>query len=297
MLSGMLQCHASYAKELVEMKEYTIEDVWRALDYIKKQNPVGFSKKVLDDVIAKGIIGGIAEDKSTESMVSTGKQAADIHLIQDVPYIDRHKDRDFLILANGPTIKQYKPQIDRFITKNEPIVMGANYLGKLFKPHYHAFNNKRRFTEYIDSVDADSKLLIGRYIPDEMIREYTARPYEKIYYKDVINPDFNIINGEIQTNCRTIAVLLIGVAIVMGAKRVFAVGMDGYLNTGTATPLHFYEERHEKEDREKIIELHRWCQRFIEEIDRYLISLGKEGFHILTPTSYKLFYKGIENYI
>lgn len=293
MLSGMFKCHPNYAKALIEYREYTMEDIWKAMEYIRKHDPIGFSKELLNSVINEGIIGGI----TTQSSNLTEENSANDKIPAKVSYIDKHKDKDFLILANGPSLKKYKRQIDNFIATYDPIIIGANYLGDLFEPHYHAFNNKRRLTEYIDSVAPESKLLIGQYIPDKMIREYTNRNYEKIYYNDIVNADFSIVDGSITTNCKTIAVLLLGVAIVMGAKRVFAVGMDGYLEIDTKSSLHFYPEKHEKEDKEKLIELHQWCQRFLEQIDQYLKDNEKEGIHILTPTSYKLFYTGLENYI
>ena len=105
------------------------------------------------------------------------------------------------------------------------------------------------------------------------------------------------MDGVIQSNCRTIAVLLMGVAIVMGANRVFAAGMDGYIGTDSKGSFHFYDEKVEPEEKELIIERHHYNQHFIEQIDEYLNNLGKEGIHIITPTSYKAFYKGIENYL
>ena len=129
-----------------------------------------------------------------------------------------------------------------------------------------------------------------------MIREYTQRPYETLYFIDELN-DFDIVDGVIQSNCRTIAVLLMGVAIVMGANRIFAVGMDGYVGPDLKRGFHFYDEKVETEEKDLIIERHRYNQHFIEQIDEYLSNMGKEGIHILTPTSYKAFYKGIENYL
>ena len=291
MLSGMFCCHPNYAKGLVDLREYTIEDIYKALDYVRQKSSVGFSKALLDDLIKEGIVGGVLEAE-TQSKASL-KASVGSPLIS---YINRHQDRDFLILANGPTLKEYKPKIEKLIEKYDFITLGANYLAGLFKPYYHAFNNKRRFVSYIDTVAKESKLLIGQYISDEMIAEYTNRDYERIYYLDLLNADFGIDEGMITTNCRTISVLLLGVAIVMGAKRIFCVGMDGYKGLEKGG-LHFYNEADEKEDQEMIIDRHRWCQRFLDQIDKYLHARGKEGIHILTPTSYKSFYKGIENYI
>ncbi len=298
MLSGMFKCHPNYAKALVDMKEYTIEDIWKTMEYIKEKNPIGFSKELLNNVINEGIVGRLVKDES----VDQSSNSVSGNLLQSgfsdtkVSYIDRYKNRDFLVLANGASLKQFQPKIEKFITKYDPVILGGNYLGGLFVPHYHAFNNKRRFTEYIESVSKKSKLLLGQYISEEMIREYTDSDYERIYYKDLLSSNFEIIDGVIQANCRTIAVLLLGVAIVMGARRIFAAGMDGYVGIDTKFS-HFYMEPDEQEDNEMIIERHRWCQTYIEQIDDYLCKRGNEGLHIITPTSYKSEYKGIENYL
>jgi len=289
MLSGMFQCHPNYAKSLINYREYTIEDIWKALAFIKEQNPVGFSEPLLKELISTGHIGTIGSSKRT----NTYNNGNDISKHPKPSYIDRFKDRDFLVLANGPTLKEYKPRIDEFIAKYDPVILGGNYLGELFTPHFHAFNNKRRFAEYIDTVKPGSKLLLGEYLPEEMIREYTDMEHETLRYIDDFS-DFGINNGIITTNCRTIAILLLGVAIAMGAKRVFAAGMDGYMETNN---MHFYKEHDEKEDPAMIIERHQWCHKYIEQIDEYLLNNSKEGIHILTPTSYKSFYKGIDNYL
>ncbi|MFC2025029.1 aldolase catalytic domain-containing protein [Chloroflexota bacterium] len=291
MLSGIFQCHPAYANTLVESREYTIEDIRKAMELIRKKDPVGFSQDILNEIINDGLIGGLGDVKDVEGYIE------DDHQKPKVPYVNRHQERDFLVLANGPTLREYKGQIDEFIAKYDPIILGANYLGGLFKPHYHTFNNKIRFSQYVESVAPESNLLIGQHIPEETIQEYVARKYESLYYRDLLNADFDIVDGVIQTNCRTISVLLLGIAIVMGAKRVFAVGMDGYVSLDSLNGQLFYKEKISMTDKDIVIERHRWCQKFVEQIDEYLSSRGGEGINILTPTSYKACYKGIENYI
>ena len=298
MLSGIFQCHPNYAKSLVDSHEYTIEDIWKAMEYINAQKTVGFSKKILDDLIIQGVMRNPENQYKETAKIN---EEPSFYIKKDnhtpIPYIDRYRNRDFLILANGPSLKEYRDKINIFIEKYDPIILGANYMGGLFKPHYHSFANKRRFEAYIDTVDSKSKLLIGQSISEDMIREYTDRDYERMYYIDALNPHFDIREGLITTNCRTVAVLLLGVAIVMGAQRIFAVGMDGYVQNKSTKSMHFYKEKNEKENQEMILEMHRWCQHFLEQIDSYLIARGKEGIHILTPTNYRVFYKGLENYI
>lgn len=290
MLSGLFQCHPFYAQNLVNRREYTMEDIWKAMEVINKKSPIGFSENLLNEIIQNGIIGGL-KDENTES---NNQIISYSH--PKVPYINRHKGETFLIFGNGPSLKEYRNQIQKFIDKYHPICIGANYLGGMFKPHYHAFYNKRRFLSYVDTVDKDSKLLIGQYIPDQMIKDYIQRDHEKIYYRDTLS-DFNIIEGVILSNCRTISVLLLGVAIVMGADKIFAAGLDGYIGTDTNGEILFYKEKEAKLDKDIIINMHKWNKKFIKQINDYFTSMGKEEIHILTPTSYGEFYKGIKNYI
>ena len=291
MLSGMYKCHPNYAKKLVEFREYTIEDICKTMEFVQKRNPIGYSSDLLKELVGDGLIGGLGVQDHKKDVYDIEDNTA------SVPYIDRHKERDFLILANGPTLKEYKGKINKFIEKIDPIILGANNLSGLFTPHYHAFNNKKRFMMYIDTVSKESRIFLSQHFSDEMVREYTHRDYEIVYYRDILKGDFDIQNGVIQTNCRTISVLLIGVAIVMGAKRIFVAGMDGYLGYSPGGKLLYYDEKDEKTDKEMVIDRHRWCQRFLEQIDSYLLKNGQEGIHIITPTTYKKFYKGIENYI
>jgi len=289
MLSGMFGCHPYYSKNLIDLRDYTIEDIWKALEAIKEINPIGYSQKIVDNLIKNELIGNV---------VSNNKTTADNdHVVLKPKYINRHEGKDFLILGNGPNLKKYKESIDIFIEKYDPIVLGANFLTGLFIPDYHAFHSKRRFVDYIDTVDNKSRLLIGQNIPDEMISKYTKRKYETLCHKNVLDEKFDIIDGVIQTNCQTISILLLGVAIVMGANKLFAVGLDGYIDAKSIKEIHFYKEKDVPKDLEIFINKHKWCEHFLNKINDYLIERHKEGIHILSPTGYKKFYKDIKNYV
>lgn len=292
MLSGLFKCHPYYASRLVDMKEFTMEDIWRALTAVQRRDPVGFSQALVDEIVAEGIS---APDATAEPRGVAPVPA--IAAPDPVPYEGRHAGRAFLVLGNGPTLRTYRPQIESFIAEYDPVVLGANHLEGLFTPDYHAFSNKLRFTSYVDEVAESSVLMVGEHIPEELVREYTQREYETIRYEDSAVADFGIEAGVIACNCRTVSVLLMGVAAVMGADTVFAVGMDGYLNLGAGGEWLFYHEAEEKEDRELIASMHRDNRRYISQIDEFLKARGGEGVHILTPTSYEGFHKGIANYV
>lgn len=298
MISAIFNSHSNYSKELLRRQQYSIEDIWKALEYVKELNPVGFDSKILDDFIRYGLIGlmrksGKEEADSYCQVTETGEPIN----YPTVKYKDRYADREFLVLANGPTLKECRTEINQFIKKYNPVVIGANYLNNLYLPDYHAFNNKMRLVNYINTVNAKSKLILGCNISKEVISDYVNRDYEYLVFKDMLDADFGIQDGVITCNCHSISVLLVGMSVVMGAKRIFIVGMDGFLNKKFVNSTLFYEEKFDVTEYDINLERHKWNEKFLDQVDEYVRKNGGEGIHILTPTSHTRFQKNITNYI
>jgi 4-hydroxy 2-oxovalerate aldolase len=292
MISGMLNCHPNYAKEFLRRKTFSMEDIWAGIECIRELHPVGFSADMVEKLISSGLVSA-----SKGGAIPCADQT-DTPVPESLPkplYIDRHKGREFLVLANGPTLKAYKSEITEFIRHYNPVVLGANYLGGLLTPDYHAFNNKKRFVTHVNEVDPSSRLLLGVNFPPEMIREYSDREYEPLVFHDVLGADFNVIDGVITANCGTISVLLVGVAVVMGADRVFVAGMDGYLDRRTASHHLFYDEKFDSEEHDLNVKRHETNERFLKQIDEYIRQKGGEGVHIITPTTHTGFYKNMNS--
>lgn len=140
MLSGNYGCHPDYARNLVERKEYDIEDIWNILEAVTNQTPVGYKSALIEEVLRKGIYGRRSKSAARKEDVRPANGRP-----EKITYLDRHKGRDFLILTNGPTLKQFQPEIKAFIDKYDPVVMGGNYLGGLFTPHYRAPETSSKF--------------------------------------------------------------------------------------------------------------------------------------------------------
>ena len=292
MISGMLNCHPNYAKEFLRRKTFSMEDIWAGVECIRELHPVGFSADMVEKLITAGLV---SDNKTGGTVCAEESPYAATEALPRPPYIDRHKGREFLVLANGPNLKNYKREINEFIKCYDPVILGANYLAGLFRPHYHAFNNKKRFVSYVEEVNPQSQLLLGVNIPEEMIQEYVAREYERLVFHDLLEADFDIQDGVITTNCGTISVLLVGIATVMGADRVFVAGMDGYLDRRTASHNLFYEEKFDSKEHDLNVKRHQDNERFLKQIDGYIRRNGGEGVHIITPTTHSGFYKNMTN--
>ncbi|MFH1846059.1 MAG: aldolase catalytic domain-containing protein [Candidatus Omnitrophota bacterium] len=296
MLSGIFEVHPNYAKTMVNYNEYSMDDIVKVLEVVKDKAPVGFDKNIVEKVIKSGFITSV---KLCDDPGHDGQEQEDLLKKYPVSYADKHKGKDFLILANGPSLKEHNAEILKFIQKYDPVIMGANYLGDLMKPHYHAFSNKKRFINYVDSVNRDSRLLLSTAFDDDFIRDHTNQQYERIVHLSRLSNVFNIKNGVITSNCRTVSILLIAVAIVMGAERIFIAGLDGYKSKENfiSNETHFYKESDETENFKILMERHDWNESMLNSINTFLLSKDKEALHIITPTSHKYFYNSIQNWI
>ena len=295
MLSAICKCHPYYAKEVVESRQYTVDELWKVLNLVKTCKPVGFDRKMLQEILEtcvfnlKDMIGSPGEDSGLPEE-SPGKTVAPA-------YLDRHRGQPFLVLANGPNLKKYKPQIQRLIERHKPVVLGANYLGGLFVPHYHAFVSLRRFIKHISSVNPSSSLLLSQHFPPDVVREHTDRSYEEILFVDRVRGAFDIENGVISKSCGTVSVLLIAVALAMGASEVFVAGMDGYrLLDDNSGPL-FYKEEDETDSKTFIQTREGWNKQALQDLESYMTRNGMLGPTIITPTTYEKHFVGINNLI
>lgn len=296
MLSGILEVHPNYAKSMVDYREYEINDIVRVLEEVRGWATVGFKEEILKKILQTGFV---SFSKGEEERPYDPGEVQAIRRSHAITYSGRHKGRDFLILANGPSLKEYKQEIERFIKHYNPVVMGANYLAGLPAPHYHGFSNKKRFMSYADQINRDSHILLSSTFEKSFIEEYLKKDFEWISHLNRTSSHFDIVDGVITSDCRTISTLLAGVAIIMGAKRIFIAGMDGYVGNGKAVSdnLHFYSEKEEVEDIRLLKEKHFGNELMLKNINSFLIERGKEGVHILTPTSHAQFYSSIHNWL
>jgi hypothetical protein len=199
-----------------------------------------------------------------------------------------------LIIGSGPSTKEYHKNIDNFIRKNNPFIIGINNVIDLIPiPEYHLFTNTQRFRTYGNDIMTESIILLGQNISLKIIKDIIGNsPYILINYID--KPDLPITykNGKITGFFRTAGCLAIMIAHIMGASEINIVGMDGYtlyskeeLEKGQQSQ-HWYGIGHsDTADYETCIEKDRLINIALKNIKNYGIN-----FNILTPTKYGEFY-------
>jgi len=103
MISGMLRCNPYYATELMDRRDYTIEDIWKALEVAGEMKPIGFDRTIIEHLIKKGVVGSLGRAALNHGPKPAAEPESRVHV--PVPYLNRHPGRDCLILANGPSLK------------------------------------------------------------------------------------------------------------------------------------------------------------------------------------------------
>lgn len=218
-------------------------------------------------------------------------------------YADRHPGSTFLVLANGPSLERHKEALYALIGKVRPVIMGGNNIADFIYPDYHAFTNRNRFCSYAHTIDPrKSRVLLSPYLAPWIIQEHYRGDYELLMYKTSRDQPFNISDGIVQCDCRTVSVLLIAIALIMGAGTILVAGLDGYSKAlGEKTPLFFYDEqdvgRQPSQLSPYLLEVEGYCQRYLDEISNYMLASGKKPFQIVTPTVYSAHYVPIDTLV
>jgi hypothetical protein len=208
------------------------------------------------------------------------------------PYAGRHDGRTALVLGNGPSLAEHGDVLKDLIAAEDALVLGANHITPFVHPDYHAFTNRKRFVRYAETIDSErSRVLLSPYLPLDLIAAHYSGPYEELAYVADNEAAFDVEDGVIQASCRTVSVLLIGVAAVMGARRILVAGVDGFagaLAGGAAgeQPLYHAQTDVLKKEAAQYAELDVYTRRFLSEIRDWLVEHGREPFAIVTPTAY-----------
>ena len=104
-LSGKYKIHPSYIQEIINEKKYSNEDKLQIIEQLRKES--NKSQKILDINQALNHYEIIDQEGTWNAK-------------------DSFQGKDILIVGNGPSSLIYKKQIEKFINKYRPLVIGLN---------------------------------------------------------------------------------------------------------------------------------------------------------------------------
>ncbi|HJM82991.1 MAG TPA: hypothetical protein QF720_05305 [Nitrospinota bacterium] len=225
------------------------------------------------------------------------------YAVVEPEYRDWHVGSEFLVYGNGPTVKDFQPELERLVVKRNLIVMGVNNTNGIKAPDYHFFINRRRFCNYAKTIHHSSKVILSPAFPNTMINEFYQGPYELLQAQMKSNTvlvgelgKVSIDNkGIIFTDGAQVSTIAMAVAIVMGARVIYVAGMDGFSGTGNQKFYH-YDEKDFNHSRD-LEQLRKVTSKILDDINNELCLRGGDGIHLVTPGDYDKFYTPIENFL
>ena len=209
--------------------------------------------------------------------------------------INKQMGRRALVVCAGSSVKTYKDEIENFISKHDPFIIGINNTSHMFIPDYHLWTNTKRFRTFGNNIMKQSEVLLGKGIPIRIIKEILGNnEYYLINFTDM-KPGIKLgySKGKILGFFRTAGNLAVMISNLMGASDVNIVGMDGhtfhqYSDVVSGNKSHHcYDENYIPFDKELCIKKDKITNGVLRDLSNYGIKL-----RILTPTVYKKFYEG-----
>ncbi len=207
-LAGQAKIHPTYIQEMLEDDRYGAAEILDSIAFLR-DNAKKFNRELLNDALAVSCTS-IDGAWCPSSML---------------------KEKEILLVAAGPSVKQYCSAIENFIGKEKPIVIVLNMEKVLAESHVDlriACHAKRIINEYSAYGRANEPIVM----PTSSVADSFG---EDIKSFDVLNFGLAIEPGkfEFHENGATVPVLLslaYGIALANSgeASKIYVAGMDGY---------------------------------------------------------------------
>jgi hypothetical protein len=198
-----------------------------------------------------------------------------------------------LVLGTGPSVRDYQDEIRSFSETENLVVIGVNNVFEMFSLDYVGFCNRHRFLTFGRQCNsATTRALLSIYFSDEQIKHSCNMPHDLVMWRDTRDPNVcGVDENGIISQHGSVGTLMVLVAYVMGARRVFTAGMDGADKSLLAHEnIHFrttdYKTHLTENERER--KYQHWFVDILPQtfaaIHAWNESIGRIPFVSLTPT-------------
>jgi len=135
---------------------------------------------------------------------------------------------NIVIVCAGSTLKKDKDALLRFVAKNNSVTIGVNNMSSLLIPDYHIWTNSGRLKEFGNCISNESSLFLGKNITSDLLNKYDNKKSFLVSYSDKRKTKYRYKRGNISGYFRTAGCLSIMISHLLGAKKIYVAGMDGY---------------------------------------------------------------------
>lgn len=237
-LSAKLNLHRNYAEFFINKDDLTTEDINNLLSNIPDTKKNNFDKEYAQ-VLYEEYKNNLVDDRISYEIFKTNV-----------------KNKTILILAPGKSLKTYKTQIERFIKKENPVVITLNFVSDDFDSNYIFFANNKRYNQFVDKIDFN-KLIISSNVNN---------------VNNCLCFNYGDLKGKI-TQDENSLLLLLKLLIKSSIYKVYIAGADGY----DASINYVDDKMHLKKNKDI---------KYNKNVSEFINNLNIEVCYI-TPTQYK----------
>lgn len=197
-----------------------------------------------------------------------------------------------MVIGAGGSLRDYKERICDFVVKDSVSTIGVNRMTDVLVPKYHLWTNSGRFREYHSCINDLSVVIFGSQMKPALIKRHYPQKHIIVDYRDEKKLAVSYKRGVIRGFFRTAGCLSILMCHLLGAKKIYVVGMDGYTFYSKSAVTANQEHQHVYGS--GLSDGTDWstCQEKDNIVYRVLRSLKSFGaeFSIITPTVFTEFY-------
>ena len=199
-LSGVHSSHVFNVNHLLRRHNIKSKDLRAIIETLDEKQKKAYDYKLLEKIYVEHFDRKIDDSKALEELSS------------------KLKNRKILLLVPGKTLTSQKDRVEKFIQKENPVVISVNNFISNFVSDYIFFSGVNRYQDYINSDFAqkyNSTILLTSNIKTD------AKLNEHIFnYLSLIK--FGWINVD------TSAILILRLLVKLGIKNVSIAGFDGF---------------------------------------------------------------------
>lgn len=193
-LSAANSCHPNYAIYFASKRTLTVKSYNEILKSIKDEDKAIYSKEKAEEYY-KNYQEKFVDDREAVQGLEGELQG-----------------RNILLLGSGKKLKEEKKIVQDYIEKNNPVIIGLNFVPQEFQCDYVFSCHMRRY-KHIQDITTVKKIVTSN------LRE--ARNYQYM----VNFASYSAKSPEIMDNSGVVCVNLL---IQLGVKKVWLAGLDGY---------------------------------------------------------------------
>lgn len=214
MLSALQNIHPTYCMNLRASSQYTIEQVSNILNSIEISKRSTFNETSLMKAIDSAINAPVDAEEN----------------LVDLPRYRPVKGEEFLVIATGPSLIQFREELAEFIRQKKPVVFECNPPGDNFESvsatYYRAILNWVRLKKTLDTTKKTSAPIVTGMggIP----REYAGLS-EIVNYPCHVSRDQVIVgNDGLIVPAYDVGMFAVGLALLSSPKTIYLAGFDGF---------------------------------------------------------------------